>query len=169
VLTVHVTEGAVVMPGEAIATIATGAYLLRVEVPERHARFIREGDPVRIGPRGMAPDEDPGRTREGKVVKVYPKLSNGRVIADVEVAGLGGYFVGERTLATVKTGTHEGFLVPEAYLDTRFGVTFARLADGTAVVVQPGRRHASGIEILSGLHDGDVILPQGAPKEGGKS
>jgi len=169
VLTVHVTVGAVVMPGEAIATIATGAYLLRIEVPERHARFIREGDPVRIGPRGMAPDEDPGRTREGKVVKVYPKLSNGRVMADVEVAGLGDYFVGERALVTVKTGSRDGFLVPESYLATRFGVTFARLADGTAVVVQTGQRHAEGIEVLSGLHDGDVILPQDAPKEGGKS
>jgi hypothetical protein len=47
VLRVPVTIGTVVMPGESIATIAANAYLLRIEVPERHARFIRIGDPVK--------------------------------------------------------------------------------------------------------------------------
>ncbi len=166
VLTVHVTEGAVVMPGEPIATIATGAYLLRIEVPERHARFIREGDPVAVGPRGLAPDARPGQDRVGRVVKVYPKLSNGRVVADVEVSGLGDYFVGERTLVGVKTGLREVFMVPENYLATRFGVTFARLADGTALAVQTGSRGARGVEVLSGLRDGDVLLPQVPTGEG---
>ncbi|MBN2751585.1 MAG: efflux transporter periplasmic adaptor subunit, partial [Rhodospirillaceae bacterium] len=157
------------MPGEPIATIATGTYLLRIEVPERHARFIRDGDLVRVGSRGLAPDAQPGHAREGVVVKVYPKLSNGRVVADAAVDGLGDYFVGERALVTLKTGTRQGFVVPEKYLTTRFGVTFARLADGTSVVVQTGQRGAMGIEVLSGLRDGDVLMPQRVPAEGERS
>ncbi len=162
VLAVHVVEGAVVMPGEPIATIATGAYLLRMEVPERHARFTREGDTVLVGPRGRTPGETPDQDRVGRVIKVYPKLANGRVVADVEVAGLGDYFVGERALVGVKTGSRDIFVVPETYLTTRFGVTFARLADGSSLAVQTGGRGPRGVEVLSGLRDGDVLLPQPA-------
>jgi RND family efflux transporter MFP subunit len=162
VLAVHVVEGAVVMPGEPIATIATGAYLLRMEVPERHARFTRAGDTVLVGPRGMSPGAKPDEDRTGRVIKVYPKLANGRVVADVEVSGLGDYFVGERALVGVKTGTRDIFVVPETCLATRFGVTFARLADGTSVAVQTGGRDARGVEVLSGLRDGDTLLPQPA-------
>lgn len=166
VLAVHVTEGAVVMPGEPIATIATGAYLLRMEVPERHARFTREGDTVLVGPRGLTPGETPEGNRIGKVIKVYPKLANGRVVADVAVEGLGDYFVGERALVGVKTGSREVFMVPEAYLATRFGVTFVRLTDGASVAVQTGARGVRGVEVLSGLRDGDVLLPQTPAGEG---
>lgn len=162
VLDVRVTNGAVVMAGDSVATLATGAYMLRMEVPERHARFIKLGDAVLVGARGLTPEENPDASRTGKVVKVYPKLQNGRVVADVQVSGLGDYFVGERTLVYVKTGDRQTFVVPEAYLSTRFGVTFAKLEDGTAVVVQTGRRSEGGVEVLSGLHDGDVILPQPA-------
>ena len=42
VLTIPVTVGAVVMPGETIAKIAANAYVLRLELPERHARFIED-------------------------------------------------------------------------------------------------------------------------------
>lgn len=41
VLKVPVTVGSVVMPGESIATIAANEFLLRLELPERHARFIK--------------------------------------------------------------------------------------------------------------------------------
>lgn len=95
VLRVYVTEGAVIMPGEPLASIAVERYVLRIELPERHARFIREGDEVSIGRRGLAPG-DAENNRKGIIVQVYPELSTGRVIADVEAAGLGDYFVGER-------------------------------------------------------------------------
>src|SRR3990172_3397171 len=80
VLRVPVTIGTVVMPGESIATIAANAYLLRIEVPERHARFIKIGDPVKVGARGLSPDQE--AIGDGRVVQVYPELQNGRVVAD---------------------------------------------------------------------------------------
>ncbi len=57
---------------------------------------MRAGDAVLIGARGPATD-DRGTLRQGRVRLVYPEIQGGRVIADVEVEGLGDYFVGERT------------------------------------------------------------------------
>ena len=48
ILKVPLTAGAVLLPGETVATIAEGAYVLRLRVPERHARFLKVGDAVRI-------------------------------------------------------------------------------------------------------------------------
>ena len=98
-------EGSVVLPGETIATLAEDRYILRLQLPERHARFMRAGDVVQIGARGL---EDTGERREGKVRLVYPEIEGGRVIADVEVPGLGDYFVGERTRVYVSTGDAQG-------------------------------------------------------------
>jgi RND family efflux transporter MFP subunit len=156
VLRVLVTEGVVVMPGEPVATIAAERYVLRIELPERHARFIREGDEVMVGERGLPPGEA-GGLRKGVIAQVYPEMSNGRVIADVEVAGLGDYFVGERTRVHVATGKRKTILVPADYLRRRHGVTFALVKGEGEVMVQPGQRLGDEVEILSGLRPGDVL------------
>ena len=76
VLTVPVTPGSVIMPGETIATIAINRYILRLEIPERHARFIKNGDKIMVGARGLnAAGEAP--VGEGRIVKVYPELRDG--------------------------------------------------------------------------------------------
>ncbi|MGE5387992.1 MAG: efflux RND transporter periplasmic adaptor subunit, partial [Hyphomicrobiales bacterium] len=41
ILTVPVSVGRVVMPGEVIGTLAEDNYILRLQLPERHARFMR--------------------------------------------------------------------------------------------------------------------------------
>src|SRR3990170_6956534 len=69
VLKVPVTEGSVVLAGESVATIAANEYLLRLELPERHARFMKVGDPVRVGARGLGPDAKP--LAEGRISQVY--------------------------------------------------------------------------------------------------
>lgn len=158
VLNVPVQNGSVVMPGESIAVIAADSYILRMELPERHARFLKEGDAVRVGPRGLEENPDPSAMRDGTVAQVYPRLTHGRVMADVRVDGLGDYFVGERALVYVPTGTRETVVLPEPYLSTRWGMTFATLADGTRVVVQPGAPVDGGVEILSGVRPGDEVV-----------
>jgi membrane fusion protein, multidrug efflux system len=156
ILKAPVQEGSVVMPGETIATLAEDRYILRLELPERHARFMRAGDVVEIGARGL---EDTGGRREGKVRIVYPQIEGGRVIADVEVPGLGDYFVGERTRAYVSAGTRKAIVVPRAYVYRRAGVDYVKLADGGEMVVQIGESHGpAGVEILSGLKDGDRLV-----------
>ena len=161
VLSVPVSVGRVVLPGETIATLAEDKYILRLQLPERHAQFLRAGDRVEIGARGLSDDET-AATRAGRVRIVYPEIQGGRVIADVEVAGLGTYFVGERTRAYIETGKRKAIVVPAAYLYRRAGVNYVKLANGDEVVVQPGEAHDEGgvrsVEVLSGLVDGDKVV-----------
>ena len=91
-----------------------------------------------------------------------PRDSGGRVIADVEVQGLGDYFVGERTRVYVDTGKRQTLIVPSSYVYRRAGVNYVRLAGGDEIVVQPGEPRqagdAPGVEILAGLKDGDALV-----------
>jgi RND family efflux transporter MFP subunit len=157
VLKVPVSEGSVVLPGEMIAALAADNYILRLQLPERHARFMKAGDAILIGGRGLQPQE-PETLTEGRVALVHPLIDQGRVVADVEVEGLGDYFVGERTRVYVVTGTRDALVIPEAYVYRRFGVSYAKLKDGTEVAVQVGLPVEGGIEILAGLHDGDQVI-----------
>ena len=157
VLNVPVSQGRVVMPGESIATLAEERYILRLSLPERHAQIMKAGDTVEIAARG-AKDMTIDERRRGQVRLVYPEIVGGRVMADVEVEGLGDYFVGERTRVYVSTGKRSAFLVPATAVYSRVGAFFVRLKSGTEIVVQPGERLGERIEILSGLRAGDVVV-----------
>jgi len=163
VLKVPVTTGTVVMPGEPVAMVAEQNFVLRLRVPERHARFLRVGNPVRLD--GEPLGETGGRF--GTIRLVYPQIEDGRVIADAEVAGLGDYFVGERIRVWVSGGDRTAFIVPSSFITTRFGIDYARVQspDGTMieVPVQRGRElprpeEKDGLEILSGLKPGDRLV-----------
>ena len=163
VLRVPVTEGSVVLPGESIATIAANEYLLRLEVPERHARFIKSGDVVHLGERGLGAAEKP--LVEGHITQVYPELSNGHVVADAEVPGLGSYFVGERVLVWISAGKRQAIVIPRHFVFKRFGLDYVRIAGKEGVIsdtiVQGGRieNAAEGsVEILAGLSAGDTLV-----------
>ena len=166
VLKVNVTLGGVILPGEVIANIAAENYVLRLMLPERHARFIKLGDKVLVGDRGMLDPEfalKPGKRREGRIVQIYPELTNGRVAADVDVAGLGDFFVGERVRVWVATDVRDALVVPPAYIYHRYGLSYVRLVGGAEVVVQPGMTVATGVEVLSGLREGDVLQAPPSP------
>ncbi|MBO6668123.1 efflux RND transporter periplasmic adaptor subunit [Parvibaculum sp.] len=157
VLDVLLQEGSVVMAGDNVARMATDNYILRLQLPERHAQFLQTGDEILVGARGMA-GTDNEVTSKGRVVTVYPRIDQGRVIADVDVEGLGDYFVGERTRVFVATGKREALTVPDGFIYRRFGVTYAKLDSGVEVVVQVGLPVDGGIEVLSGLRPGDVVV-----------
>ncbi|MGA7327228.1 MAG: efflux RND transporter periplasmic adaptor subunit, partial [Rhodomicrobium sp.] len=165
VLSLPVTEGTVVMPGETIAKIAANAYVLRLELPERHARFMHKGDPVLIEGRELTQTNAPAS--KGTIVLIYPEIQDGRVIADAKAEGLGKFFVGERVLVLISAGKREAIVVPRAYVFRRFGLDFVRLLrrDGGVddVTVQPGQAatingEAGGVEILAGVRPGDRLV-----------
>jgi RND family efflux transporter MFP subunit len=162
ILKVPLTAGAVVLPGETVATIAEGGYVLRLRVPERHARFLKTGDTVRIDGAELG-QQGP---RFGTIRLVYPQIEDGRVIVDASVEGLGDYFVSERLRVWVSGGERETIVIPAALLTTRFGVDYVHLQDGDRVIdvpIQRGRALPSpdmpdGLEILSGLKAGDQLV-----------
>lgn len=164
ILKVPVTAGTVVMSGETVAIIAEESHVLRLRIPERHARFLKAGDVVRLD----MPELEEGKgAQQGKIILVYPQIEDGRVIADAAVEGMGGYFVGERVRVWISAGERKAFIIPSSYISTRFGVDYVRLrmksGDMADVSVQRGQLRpiegmADGIEVLSGIRSGDVLV-----------
>ena len=168
VLTVPVTLGSVIMAGEDIARIAPGPYYLRLSLPERHAAEIVEGAEVVIGERGLVQRAGELETvRSGRISKVYPEIDEGRVIADVEIEGIGDYFVNERTLVSIPVGKRSALAVPPEAVRTVHGVDYVRVATAegemdVAVILGEivGDGDVKHVEVLSGLRVGDrVVLP----------
>jgi multidrug efflux pump subunit AcrA (membrane-fusion protein) len=158
VLSVPVTQGSVVMPGEVVAMIGGGGFYLRLAVPERHAAFLNQGDDIQIG--------ENGDTRTGKLSKVYPQIENGRVIADVEMGEIGAGFVDARVLVRLPVGETRALLVPSDLVVTRMGLDFITVKQGdhaTLRAIVPGETHMidgrAMVEVLSGLLEGEVLLP----------
>jgi RND family efflux transporter MFP subunit len=163
VLKVPVTTGTVIMAGETVASVAEQNFVLRLRVPERHARFLKVGDPVRID------GEELGKSgaQFGTIRLVYPLIEDGRVVADAAVANLGDYFVGQRIRVWVAAGDRTSFIVPGSFIATRFGSDYARIGTDAKtaidVPVQRGRNlprpdMPDALEILSGLKTGDVLV-----------
>lgn len=157
VLEVPVAKGAVVMPGEVVATLGGGGFFLRLAVPERHAATLREGDAIGI--------ETAAGLTQGRLVKVYPLIENGRVVADVEVEALDAAFVDARVLVRLPMGQRQVIAVPAGALHTRAGLDFVVVEAGGARLdraVVPGSHHliegADMVEIVTGLVAGDVVI-----------
>jgi RND family efflux transporter MFP subunit len=157
-----ITVGSVVLAGDPIVTVAQQNFKLRLRVPERHARFLKAGDKVRID--GGEFGEEAARW--GVIDLVYPQIEEGRVIADATVDGLGEYFVGDRLRVWISAGKRSAFVIPGNYVRTRFGIDYVQLRekDGAIEVpVQRGREFPTsalpdGLEILSGIRAGDRLV-----------
>lgn len=162
VLQVPFTTGSVVMAGENIATIAAESYILRLQLPERHARFMKMGDKIILNGNEMGNQS----YKEGTITLVYPEIENGRVMADAHVDGLENYFIGERVRAWISTSDRMTIGVPENYLVTKSGIDYVQLksTDGQILDVPVQRGHSFNqdgikmVDILSGLHDGDIVI-----------
>lgn len=157
VLAVPVAAGAVVLPGEAIATIGGGGIFLRIAVPERHAAFLQKGSEIEI--------ETAEGPSQGTLARIYPLIENGRVIADVEVPDLPESFIDARVLVRLPIDTRTTLMVPEAAVITRSGLDFVEVTslEGTVLrtVLLGQRQMLEGdamIEVLSGLVAGDRVV-----------
>ena len=163
VVTVPLTRGSVVLNGDTIATIGEQPFMLRLRIPERHAVALKVGDPIRVDPGQIGTSE--GAT--GKISLIYPQIEEGRVVADAQVGDLGDYFVGDRVRVWIDAGRRPSFVVPASFVTTRFGLDYVRLrrADGNVVEtpvqrgqMRPTQAMADGLEILSGVTAGDVLV-----------
>lgn len=163
VLDVPLIQGSVVLQGDTVATIAEQDYVLRLDVPERHAAFLKLGDTVRFD------GQELGETRPafGKITLIYPQIRDGRVRVDATAHGVGDYFVGERVRVWIPAGTRKTYVIPSFYVLTRFGLDFVRVLQPNGktldIPVQRGRdlptpAMPDGLEILSGLTPGEVLV-----------
>ncbi len=157
-----VTVGSVVLPGDPIVTVAQQDFKLRLRVPERHARFLKSGDKVRVDGAELGQ----ASSRSGTIDLIYPQIEEGRVIADARVQGLGEYFVGDRLRVWVSGGSRPAFVIPASYVKTRFGIDYVQLVQAGRTIdvpVQRGRELSlpslpDGLEILSGIRAGDQLV-----------
>lgn len=165
-----IPQGAVVMPGDVVVAIATGAPVLRLELPEADARVLTQGQDIRLlGADDAGPQAAPVLVR---VRQIYPAVENGRVTADLDAQTLPAGFIGARVRVLIPVGERRAIVIPARYIVTRFGVDYVRLErTGGAIIEVPVQRGGAvptdqmpdGIEILSGLNQGDAIIPAPAP------
>jgi RND family efflux transporter MFP subunit len=157
-----VAVGSVVLPGDPIAMIAEQDFKLRLRVPERHARFLKAGDKIRVDGAEFGDQA----SKSGVIDLVYPQIEDGRVIADATVEGLGEYFVGDRLRVWISGGSRTAFVIPSSYVTTRFGIDYVKIRQADLTIdtpVQRGRDLPSpdlpdGLEILSGIRAGDQLV-----------
>jgi len=163
VLQVPFTKGTVVLPGDTVAQVAEGNFVLRLSLPEEHARYLHKGDKVRLD------GADLGKSGPvfGTIVLLYPQVLDGRVLADAAVPGLGGYFVGLRIRVWISAGERMSYVVPRHFVLNRFGLSYVRRREPNGMTidipVQLGRDTPEpdmpdGVEVLSGLRAGDVLV-----------
>ena len=155
---VKVVRGSVVSPGDVLATFATVDGVVRLALPERHAPNIKEG--------GLITLRLPARSdevRTATIIKIYPELQQGSVIADAKVEGGLTALFGERVDVLAPVGERRAIRIPTDYVSTRFGVDFVRVKVGERFIDAPVALAAPLVdttgqyEILSGLRPGDEI------------
>jgi RND family efflux transporter MFP subunit len=157
VLKVPLTKAAVVLPGEEVANIGGGGFFLRLAIPERHAASLLQGAVIRISA--------VGRTPSGTLVKIYPQIEGGRVVADVEVPTLDTTYVDARVLVELPIGSRQALVVPRTAVSTRSGIDFVVVSENgqkierAVVAGEPvERKGESDVEILTGLEPGDIVV-----------
>lgn len=157
VVMVAVTQGSVVMPGEIVATIAVGAPVLRLQVPEADAKFLNLGQKLETQSMIGSP------ASFATINKIYPMVENGQIKIDL-APDTSMRFIGERVEVKIPIGSRDAILVPKNYIFSRQGVDFVRLLSGSQsleIPIQRGASQGEAVEVLSGLKIGDkIILPQ---------
>ncbi len=124
VLKVPVTAGTVILPGEAVATIAEKNFVLRLRVPERHALYLKAGDTVRIdgerARRRAAPSSAPSSwsIRRSRTAASSPTP---RSPASATISSASASASGCRPASARASSCRPSFII------TRFGIDYARV------------------------------------------
>lgn len=162
---VNIVRGSVVSPGDVLASFATVNGVVRLALPERHAATLAEGEAISLRLPSRSDD-----IRTATIIRIYPELKQGSVIADAKVEGGLTALFGERVDVLAPVGERRAIRIPKDYVSTRFGVDFVRVQvgerfiDAPVALAAPLVDTAGQYEILSGLRPGDRIeKPQQRP------
>jgi RND family efflux transporter MFP subunit len=158
VLKADVPKGAVVMMGQSVATITSGAPVVRIEMPEGQGQALQIGQSVRL--------EANGREGTGTITRIYPSVTQGQIEADVTPAGFETLPVGAKVTAWVPLGRRQAVLLPRNYVTTRYGLDYVKLAQANGIVIETTVEttpyDADHVEIIGGLNAGDRVVAYGA-------
>ncbi|WP_035590953.1 efflux RND transporter periplasmic adaptor subunit, partial [Hyphomonas neptunium] len=155
---VNVVKGSVVSPGDVLVSFSTVNGVVRLALPERHAATLVEGETISLRLPSRSND-----IRTATIMRIYPELRQGSVIADATVQGGLTALFGERVDVLAPVGERRAVRIPKDYVSTRFGVDFVRVAVGDRFIDAPVALAAPLVddqgqyEILSGLKPGDKI------------
>lgn len=158
VVRADVPAGSAVGPGTPVATITSGAIIVRIRLPESVAGVVREGSAVEVAELATTG----GEPIKGAIARVYPLVQAGQFEADVALPGLNGSLIGRRLTVRVMVGSRKAVVIPRNFVISRYGLTYVRVKgpDGRAVEVpvQLGTAMGDEVEILSGIKSGDALL-----------
>jgi len=153
-----------------VALVQTQPLRLQTAVPEREARMIRTGQPVRVTVEGA-----PG-THDGRVARISPSFdeTNRTLLVETEVSNTAGILrpgAFSRAEIIVAAG-YRALMVPSAAVVSFAGIDRVFLVkDGKASEkrIKVGRRSDEGVEIVEGVKAGEeVVLSPGNMADGEK-
>ena len=132
---------------------------LKTAVPERDARMIRTGQPVRVTVEGAA------GIHEGRIARISPSFdeTNRTLLVETEVSNKSGILrPGSFSRAEIVVAAgYRALLVPAAAVVSFAGIDRVfTVKDGKASEkrIKTGRRSDEGVEILDGIKAGDVVV-----------
>jgi RND family efflux transporter MFP subunit len=153
-----------------VALVQTQPLRLQTAVPEREARMIRTGQPVRVTVEGA-----PG-THDGRVARISPSFdeTNRTLLVETEVSNTAGILrpgAFSRAEIIVAAG-YRALMVPSAAVVSFAGIDRVFIVkDGKASEkrIKVGRRSDEGVEIVEGVKAGEeVVLSPGNMADGEK-
>lgn len=143
---------------------------LRLTVPERESAAVRAGQTVKV-----ALDGDPN-VYQGRVVRLSPSIAEGNrtLLVEAEIPNpLGMLRPGSFAKAEIVTQSDDrAVMVPQSAIVTFAGIQkVITVKDGktTETRVQTGRRVGDSVEIVAGLHGGELVVPQPGNLTGGQA
>ncbi len=153
VISVFKKRGELTRRGEALATIGSGAYLIKLFVAEEDIAKVDIGQSVLVHLNTY-----PNRSFEAQVSKIYPGFDEAEQSYVLEARFLElpeKLFSGTQLQANIKTGNRKDVLViPTAYVSKGNRVI---LENGQEVQILTGSKNNKWTEILAGINESDRL------------
>lgn len=156
----RINLGEMAMPGQPVLKIEDNKNLrLEVTVNEQDILSIRPGMTVRV-----EIDAIPGKELKGTVAQIVPAsdVRTHSFMVKIDIPARSGLITGMFGKAYFSSGAHQAVVVPRSAVLELSGIAGVYLlsADDTALfqMVQLGREHGAGVEVLTGLKPGDRIV-----------
>lgn len=154
VINVYKKKGELVRPGEAIAKIGSGAYLIKLYVSEDDISKVNVGQHVVVHLNTY-----PNRTFDAKVSKILPgfdEKEQSYVVEAVFDKMPPKMFSGTQLQANIAVDKRtDALIIPTSYL---LKGRYVMMDDGSRREVVIGNRNSEWTEIISGLTENDVII-----------